>query len=281
MANLEELDKMASELKGEGKYMEALDMMEQSLSMRKTKFGENSEEVKKSHRQLCELCNILAAVHLQREDSHEALDLLKHAEVLSAGDPHAQAITYNNLACFYRKINKIKLALKYLRSAMALEQDIPNTHLNLCAVYSQTDKHDQALSHAMQSVIILQENIMDCIETQKEFSDLAPVLVVAYHNMAVELEYLKRNNEALAMYAKAVKFAEEHLPKGHAVMDNVCSVYQKALKERKDRKNKKGSKGGKGNKAKVIQKKVNVEESSEGASKEIAVDVVEGIDNIN
>ena len=190
MADPQELDSIASKLKADGKFMEALEVVEQALVIRKTQFGEESDEVKKSYRQLCELCNILATFYLQREDSYLALDLLKRAEVLSDGDPRAQAITFNNLACFYRKTNKIKIALKYLKDALELEQDIPNTHLNLCAVYSQTGKHEQALSHAMQSVIILQENIMNCIELQKEFLDQAPVLVVAYHNMAVELEYL-------------------------------------------------------------------------------------------
>lgn len=241
MADIEELDKIAAEFKAAGKYMEALDIVEQALSMRKSKFGENSEEVKKSYRQLCELCNILATFYLQREDSYLALDLLKRAEVLSEGDQHAQAITFNNLACYYRKTNKIKLALKYLRNALSLEQDIPNTHLNLCAVYSQIGKHDNALSHAMQSVIILQENILESIEGEKEFVEITPVLVVAYHNMAVELEYLRRNGEAINMYAKAFSFAKEYLPEDHPVRENVRVVLEKAQNDKKDRKKKKKS----------------------------------------
>ena len=242
MVDIEELDKTAEKLKAEGKFMEALDIVEQGLAIRKEKYGENSEEVKKSHHQLCELCNILATFYLQKDDSQLALDLLKRAETLSEKNPHAQAITFNNLACYYRKVNKVKVALKYLKNALRLEQDIPNTHLNLCAAYSQINKHDQALSHVMHSVMILQENIMNCIESNKEFEDYGPILVVAYHNMAVELEYLKRNSEALTMYAKATSFAEEHLPEGHAVIENVKNVYQNALKESKDSKKKKQKK---------------------------------------
>jgi tetratricopeptide (TPR) repeat protein len=239
MEEIESLDKAATELKDSGKYMEALEIVEQALSLRKTQFGENSEEVKKSYRQLCELCNILATSYLQREDSYLALDLLKRAEVLSEGDDHAQAITYNNLACYYRKTNKINLALKYLKNALNLEQDIPNTHLNLCAVYSQIGKHEKALAHAMNSVIILQETVMNSIEKNIEFKEQGPVLVVAYHNMAVELEYLKRNNEAVIMYSKASSFAEDYLPQGHPIMENVKSVYHNALKEVTDSKSKK------------------------------------------
>ena len=255
MADIEELDKISANLKSEGKYLEALDVVEQALTIRKTKFGEDSEEVKKSYRQLCELCNTLATFYLQREDSYLVLDLLKRAEVLSSGDSHAQAITFNNLACYYRKTNKIKLALKYLKTALSLEHDIPNTHLNLCASYSQIGKHTQALQHAMTSVIILQENIMNGIENSQDFQDFAPVLVVAYHNMAVELEYLKRNFEAITMYAKAVAFGEEYLKEDHPVLENVRTVYHNALKESKDGKKKK-----KTNKVKVQKKQENVGE---------------------
>jgi tetratricopeptide (TPR) repeat protein len=238
MADLEELDKNVAELKKEGKYIEALDLLEQGLTIRKTRFGEESEEVKVSYKQLCELCNILATFYMQREDSHLALDLLKRAEILAKNDNHAQAITFNNLSCYYRKANQPSKALGYLKTALVLEQDIPNTHLNLCAVYSQIGKHDSALSYAMQAVIILQESVLGVLDDEIKVKELAPVLVVAYHNMAVELEYLKRNSEALMMYGKAVKFAEEYLGEGHAVIENVKSVYQNALREEAKRKKK-------------------------------------------
>ena len=38
-----------------------------------------------------------------------------------------------------------------------------------------------------------------------------PVLAIAYHNMAVELEYLKRLEESIATYEKACNFAKKHL----------------------------------------------------------------------
>lgn len=238
MADLEELDRNVSDLKKQGKYTEALELLEQGLTIRKTRFGENSEEVKISYKQLCELCNILATFYMQREDSHLALDLLKRAEILSEHDQHAQAITFNNLSCYYRKANQPAKALKYLKTALVLEQDIPNTHLNLCAVYSQMGKHEAALGCAMQAVIILQESVLGILDDEIKVKEVAPVLVVAYHNMAVELEYLKRNTEALMMYGKAVKFAEDYLEDGHAVIENVKSVYQNAMHEEAKRKKK-------------------------------------------
>lgn len=45
----------------------------------------------------------------------------------------------------------------------------------------------------------------------------ASVLVVAYHNLAVELEHLKRMTEALTYYNKAVAAAKKYLPANHPV----------------------------------------------------------------
>ena len=38
-----------------------------------------------------------------------------------------------------------------------------------------------------------------------------PVLAIAYHNTAVELEFMKRYEESVATYEKAAKFAKKHL----------------------------------------------------------------------
>lgn len=42
--------------------------------------------------------------------------------------------------------------------------------------------------------------------------DRHTVLAIAYHNMGVELEYLKRYKEAIDFYKKAHSFAKTHLP---------------------------------------------------------------------
>jgi hypothetical protein len=34
---------------------------------------------------------------------------------------------------------------------------LPDTHLNLCAVLSQLDRHEDALQHVMLSIILLQD----------------------------------------------------------------------------------------------------------------------------
>jgi hypothetical protein len=81
------------------------------------------------------------------------------------------AMTYNNFACLFRKTNKLRNALHYLEAALTLEYSGLNgdgtvsenltfsnpceIHLNICAILSQLDKHDQALQHAMKALILI------------------------------------------------------------------------------------------------------------------------------
>ena len=46
----------------------------------------------------------------------------------------------------------------------------------------------------------------------------AAVLAIAYHNMGVELEYLKRFDEAIRTYKKSVQFAKEELGPDHNIV---------------------------------------------------------------
>lgn len=63
-----------------------------------------------------------------------------------------------------------------------------DTHLNLCAVLSQLDRHEDALQHSMLSIILLQDEFLQVllpkIEDEIDDERLA-VLAIAYHNMGV------------------------------------------------------------------------------------------------
>ena len=104
------------------------------------------------------------------------------------------------------------------------------THLNTCAVLSQLNRHDLAMQHAYQAVMIMQtklladympslkditEGVAKPIETGhaevREFKDRMSVLSIAYHNLAVEQEFLKLYAEALQSYRMAYEFARDYL----------------------------------------------------------------------
>ena len=77
-----------------------------------------------------------------------------------------KAMTYNNMACYYRRIGKLRTALNFLQKAIHIETKLSrvetqaDTHLNICAVLSQLNKHELALNHAMSAVILLQEEYL-------------------------------------------------------------------------------------------------------------------------
>lgn len=99
------------------------------------------------------VCNVLSMAHLQQEDFRMCQELLKKAEIFAEGNPRMKAITFNNLACLFRKTNKLRNALNYLEMALALEYTCLNDseddvteslkisnpceiHLNICAILS-------------------------------------------------------------------------------------------------------------------------------------------------
>lgn len=87
----------------QGNYLEALECMERGLVLRQHFFGADSDEVWRACKTVGEMCNLLAMTYLQQEDFAMVLELLKKAEILTERDPPGRAVTFNNLACYYRR----------------------------------------------------------------------------------------------------------------------------------------------------------------------------------
>lgn len=71
-------------------------------------------------------------------------------------------------------------------------------------------KHELALQHAMKALILIQDELVTKIVAQeaegqeiKKPEDRLTVLCIAYHNIAVEQEFLKQYQASLNSYAKA------------------------------------------------------------------------------
>jgi len=225
---LHRLDKECTRLQCDGNYLEALECMERGLVLRQHFFGPESEEVWKACKTVAEMCNLLAMTYLQQEDFVMVHELLKKAEILTERDDGGRAVTYNNLACYFRRQGKLHSALKSLQKALKVEQSLEkvenhaDTHLNLCAVMSQLGRHAAALEHAQSALILLQEELFpglgDIKSTVKELSaDRIAVLSIAYHNIGVEQEFLRRNSQALLSYRRGVELSENHLGSEHGI----------------------------------------------------------------
>ena len=124
-----------------------------------------------------------------------------------------RAVTYNNFACVFRRTKKLRSALSYLEKALEIEYtylhysdesvdeclQVSNPcdiHLNICAILSQMGKHELALQHAMKALILIQDELINKLDllqgTGKKPEDRLIVLCIAYHNIAVEQEFLKQ-----------------------------------------------------------------------------------------
>ena len=178
--------------------------MERGLVLRQHFFGADSEEVWRACKTVGEMCNLLAMTYLQQgacasrvacrvarhaslcrrhaltrpfarapcaEDFAMVLELLKKADILTERDPPGRAVTYNNLACYYRRQGKLHAALSYLQKSLKIEAGLSrdevenpaDTHLNMCAVLSQLGRHQTALEHAQSALILLQEELFGCV----------------------------------------------------------------------------------------------------------------------
>ena len=136
--------------------------------------------------QAAELLNKISIAKLHEDDLKAAHYFLKKAQELSCTSK-IKAITYNNLACYYRRLTKFRVALSYLEKALCLDISA-DTRLNMCAVLSHSGKHSQALEQALHALVLIQEQIIE----ENDPGAKAPVLAVGFHNLAVELEYLNR-----------------------------------------------------------------------------------------
>ena len=174
------------------------------------------------------LYNSIAMQYLQQGEHSHALDLLQSAESLisegaqgNASFDSLKGLTYNNLGCYFRREGMPMEALKWLRQAHDIEQRVgedssrSSTFLNLCAVYSLLGKHLEALQCATQALkhlkAVLQRNPDASLSASvpgMEKVDTASMLAIAYHNIAVEQEYLFRFDEAVDSYRKALQVAE-------------------------------------------------------------------------
>jgi len=178
--------------------------------------------------------------YMKKDDFTTALDLLLKSEKLCSTNEQGKAITYNNLACYYRRIGKLKKSLEYLEKALDLKkvikatETIADTHLNICAVLSQLGKHEQALEHAMAAIILLQEEMLNCVlkpDNPKPTKDKYSILAIAYHNMGVEQEFMKRNDTALVSYRKAIVVAQTNIGPDDPITKNLVEIYNNAKKE--------------------------------------------------
>lgn len=172
-------------------------------------------------------CNRDGMEALRKGQQKAAFEQFKYAEaVLIANQSETDttsllAVTCNNLGCYYKKVGKYHGALSYLRRALKMEIELKThkvtlagTQLNICAILSKLDKHDKAVQHAM-SALELINSLVNETEPDKVSQDDYSVLAIAYHNVAVERDFLKEYEKAAAAFQQGHQVAKRCLGEQH------------------------------------------------------------------
>lgn len=187
-------------------------------------------------------CNRLAMDYLKLEDFKQSLNLLKRAEAILNNTDETMGsmpnrlklmgITLNNLGCYYKKRKQTKVALNYLRQALQVELqtqtdnvNIAGTHLNICAILSSLQKHEQSFQHARQAMALLEEARSQETRSQEKGLNLATSLVISYHNAAAELEHMNKLAESLQYYETAWKISKRELGSKNPLTFNMFEAF--------------------------------------------------------
>merc|ERR1719335_1078335 len=163
---------------------------------------------------------------LRKSQYKQAFEQLKYAEAILVANHKEDeptsllAVTCNNLGCYYKKVGKLHAALSYLRQALKIEValhtddiTVAGTHLNICAILSKLEKHDKAVQHALCALELISNRIAtsDSSVPPDDYS----VLAIAYHNVAVEREFLLQWDAAAMAYQQGFQVAKRCLSEQH------------------------------------------------------------------
>ncbi|CAG9331483.1 unnamed protein product [Blepharisma stoltei] len=170
-------------------------------------------------------CNKLSMEHLRQNNYKAALHMLRRAQDIlncpqtSMAKAKLEAITYNNLGCFYKKTGKLNLALQYLQKALDLEShssidnsNLAGTHLNICAIRSSLQQHKQAIKNACKAIELLLE-----AEKTEKTKNVSATLAIAYHNAGVEYEILGLHQEALDCFRNGLTKSQKSMGQDHPI----------------------------------------------------------------
>ncbi|CAD8173630.1 unnamed protein product [Paramecium octaurelia] len=250
----------------EGKIEKYIQQLETSIQKRTTIYGLDDLTMVRQNQILCKLLNQQGLIALQKQNYEQCIEYLRKAEVATIYVPELKVQTFNNLACYYRKMGKTRTALQYLQQALAIElqqklsTSLPDIYLNLCAVLSQLERHDEAIQHIYLSIIMLQHELLISTFQKPELKQDQPneqsfpsrqssvqyvntvkshyneskkvqermsILVVAYHNLGVEMEHLKLQFESKKIFQSALQLSEQCLPQEHQLRHALEDITKK------------------------------------------------------
>lgn len=130
--------------------------------------------------------------------------------------------------------------------------ELATTHLNLCTIHSQLTQHQEAISHAVKSVLIIKTYLKSLCggsgsggksTTEENASYLPPAkdtlpgteedratimgtFCAAYFNLAVSFENVKKYSLAKQAYERSLAVCTEHMPTNQQLINTLSSAIQ-------------------------------------------------------
>ena len=247
---LEILQDTAARLQNNAKYKQCVKVLTQAISLQIEVYGKDSNQVKDEGTKLIKMCNKLAVKMLKIGRFDDCIEFIGNALSLTGqsylpGLISLRIVTLNNASSCHRRLGDMKKALSYAQEALTTglnaekDDSLACSHLNICCVYSQNGDHEVALHHAMdalaaannavrssksdESLLTVELDVHDPQRKQK-----LATLCIAYHNTGVELEHLKRYEECLEKYEKALQISEMFLPENREMAASFRQSYKAA-----------------------------------------------------
>ncbi|OMJ85622.1 hypothetical protein SteCoe_13036 [Stentor coeruleus] len=221
-----------------GEWKKALSLSKQYFTASKQNLQSTIEIYKSGCALSCriiELKNIKLGIHIMKRLNK----FIAHLDPDNFIQYQCEVLNY--VACVYKQAQKPYLARKYIDRAMRIVEDFKHvlwdksgTYLNMCAILSAAGKHNDAIVYARTAISLAREELVNLKinKDSEELKNKASVLGIAYHNYAVEEEFLGNLKAALGAYEKAVSILEKYVS-GNAEMlikfKNSCMDVKKIL----------------------------------------------------
>lgn len=139
----------------------------------------------------------------------ESFQLLKKSQNLLSfldSNERLHAITYNNLGCFYKTVQKPELALQMFEKSLEFKPHSlshqAGTYLNISSIFSLTDSHEKALEYSTAAFDLLKS-------IYSSDSTVISSLLFAAFSTGKELEHLLKFSQAESMYLYASELAQQ------------------------------------------------------------------------
>ena len=200
-----------------GEYIQAKELHEKALTIRKKIFGEDHAHVATSYNNLASVYNSLGEYNQAKELYEKALTIRKKI----FGEDHADVATsYNDLAIVYNSLGENSQAKKLHEKALMINKkifgedhaNVATSYNNLALVYSHLGEYKQAKELHEKALMIY----------KKIFGEDHADVATSYNNLALVYNHLGENSQAKELHEKALKIYKKIFGEDHA---NVATSY--------------------------------------------------------